>query len=243
MKRKYQASIFGDFSEIVPSPDVVKILLNLYQDKNLLPSTFQEISPYAKGPETRLKLSTPTTNEWIINFATHRVDVEKNPTDIKGNNIGPVEDFTKQAQELLNITLEEYKKKGNRIALITSEIAEEKPEAKLDKLYLLIYKPIDFYKKNLPFEWNSRFASKQTIDINNTSEPINVITSINRIKGQLTHPTTVLELDRIEINFDINTFHGNKDYRFDKDSIASFYDETTKIRGQLLSELEGLLNV
>jgi hypothetical protein len=60
---KYQASIFGNLADIYPTPEVISKLLMLFKDKNLLPSTFQEISVHTLRPQMRLRLSSQgTTN-------------------------------------------------------------------------------------------------------------------------------------------------------------------------------------
>lgn len=106
---KYQASLFGNLADISPTLEVISKLLMLFKDKNLLPSTIQEISVHTPRPQTRLRLSSQN-NEWNLNFATHRLDIEKNATDPKGQNLGTAEEFAEQAHELFNRILTEFKK-------------------------------------------------------------------------------------------------------------------------------------
>jgi hypothetical protein len=86
IKAKYQTNVFGNLADIAPSPEIISKLLMLFRDKNLLPSTFQEISPFSSGPQARLRLSS-SNDEWNVNFASHRIDIEINSTDPKGQNL------------------------------------------------------------------------------------------------------------------------------------------------------------
>lgn len=239
---KYQASIFGNLADISPSPELISKLLMLFKDKNLLPSTFQEISVHTPRSQTRLRLSSQN-NEWNLNFATHRLDIEKNATDPKGQNIGTVEEFAEQAHEFFNRILTEFKKKGNRISLITSGLLKEMPEEKLADIYDRLFNPIPFYGDNPPFEWNTRSVARRTLEIKSIQESINVITDINRVRGQLMQPNNILEFNRIEIGFDINTIQENQETRFTVDAIESFFSDANEIRNQILKDLEVFLDV
>lgn len=238
---KYQASIFGNLADISPSPEVISKLLTLFRDKNLLPSTFQEISQFTLGPQLRLQLSSPN-NEWVVNFLTHRIDIEKNPIEPKGENPGSIEEFTKEVSELFARILEEYRKKANRIALVTGGLLREMNDDKLTDIYYKLFKPIDFYQENLPFEWNSRCVGRVPFQIVSSIEQVNVVTTINRLRVNLVQLNTLVNLDRIEVSFDINTIHENQETRFDINSLNSFYLEATKLRSQILSNLEVLIN-
>ncbi len=239
---KYQASVFGNLADISPSPELISKLLMMFKDKNLLPSTFQEISVHTPQPQTRLRLSSQN-NEWTLNFATHRLNIEKNATDPKGQNLGTTEEFAEQAHELFNRILTEFKKKGNRISLITSGLLKEMPQEKLADIYDKLFKPIPFYGDNPPFEWNTRSVARMTLEINGIQESINVITDINRVRGQLMQPDNILEFDRIGIGFDINTIQENQETRFSVDAFESFFSGANEIRNQILKDLEVFLDV
>jgi hypothetical protein len=55
-------------------------------------------------------------------------------------------------------------------------------------------------------------------------------------------PDTILEFDRIEIGFDINTIQENQETRFSVDAIESFFSGANKIRNQILKDLEVFLD-
>lgn len=239
---KYMSSVFGNFTDIIPSPEIISKMLNLFRDKNLLPSTFQEISPAIRKPEIRLSLSS-SNNEWNISFATFRIDVEKQPLDIKGKSLGTVEEFEEEACEIFNRILSEFNKKGNRISLIAGGLLKEMTQQKLDDIYSRLFKPTKFYSDNKPSSWDFRSVARVDLNILGSQEKVNVITQINRKKGRMTKPDAVIEFDRMEVNFDINTIPENQDIRFDINSIKSFFSEVNSVRSQIIDQLEGFINV
>lgn len=228
---KYQGSVFVNLEEIVPSPDIISNLVGLFREENLLPSTFQEISK--SGIQTRIRLSS-LNNEWAVNFGTDRINIEKNPLDPKGGNIGRIEDFVEYVCKLFNLFLNQYKKKGNRISLITGGLLKEMTKKQLNEVFKKLFNPIAFYESNPPFEWRSRIAADIMADFNENKEALNVITDINRVRGQIMQPTTIMDFDRIEINFDINTKAENKETRFIMELINSFYINAIDIRKEIL---------
>jgi hypothetical protein len=240
---RYQASLFGNFEDIRPSPEIISKLLMLFRDKKLLPNTFQEISANAPGPQTRLRLSSEN-NQWNLNFATNRLDIEQIPrTDTKEKDIGTVEEFVKQACELFSRVLTEFKRRGNRISLITSGLLKEMSEEQLADIYNRLFKTIPFYHDNHAFEWNSRSVAKLPTVIGELEESINVITQINRVRGKTLAPIDAIEFDRIQIAFDINTIQENKETRFKIETVELFLSEANKIHNNLLKELLEFLNV
>lgn len=240
---KYQATVFGNFGDIQPTTDIISKVMTLFRDRGLIPGTFQELSQLAMGPQLRLRISSPN-NEWNINFATQRIDIEKNHVDPKGQNLGSPEVFTKEVCEFFSRILTEFNRKANRIALITSGLLKEMTQDRLNDIYCRLFRPIDFYKTNNPFEWNSRAVARITLDIAKNCEQLNVITNINRIQGQMVRPGDVgiLNFDRIETAFDINTAQENPETRFDTTCVDSFFSEAVDIRAKILKSLEVFLN-
>ena len=56
---RYQTSLFVNASEIIPSPEIISTLLDMFRDKGLLPTTFQEIGPQSVASIVRLQLNSP----------------------------------------------------------------------------------------------------------------------------------------------------------------------------------------
>lgn len=238
---KYQASLFVNATEIAPNPDVISTLLNMFRDKGLLPTTFQEIGPQGLIPLVRLRLNSPN-KEWGINFASNRIDIEKNPVMAGGRNMGEVHDFAKDAEVFFSRILGHFKKKGNRLSIITTGMLREMTDKQLSDIYAKLFRPLPYYERAVPFEWNSRCVSRIETRIGEASEPINVITSINRLRGQFVEPERVTQFDRIDVSFDINTVAENEDNRFVAESFKDFFNGALHIRSEILDQIRGIVN-
>lgn len=236
---RYQASVFVNLGEITPAPETISKMMLLFREENLLPSTFQEISQL--GVQTRIRLSS-LNNEWAINFGTDRINIEKNPIDVKGKNLGKIEDFTEHAFKLIVRVLSEIKKKGNRLSLLTNGLLNEMSSDKLDEIYYKLFNPIPFYSDNHPFEWKSKSVARTVTEMNRLREILNVITEINRVRGKMMQPP-FMDFDRIEIGFDINTIAENSESRFDIDSINNFYSNAIILRDDILGAISKCLSI
>lgn len=78
-----------------------------FSDKGFIPNIFQEINNLTPQPQNRFSLQS-SNNEWRINIATTRIDVEKNPTDLKGTNLGTEADFCKEATDFFVELLKDF---------------------------------------------------------------------------------------------------------------------------------------
>lgn len=237
---KYQVSFFLKASEIVPSPEVISTLLNMFHDKGLLPTTFQEIGPESPAMQVRLRLNSPN-NEWGINFASHRIDIEKNPVVADGANLGDLQAFCDEATDFLGRILGHFKKKGYRLSIMTSGMLREMNKNKLDSIYRKLFRPLPFYEATSPFEWNSRSVSNSVININKQEEQLNVITAINRLRGQFFGPTGVIPFERIDVSFDINTIPEHDENRFSFDSLKDFSEGALKVRATIIDQIRDII--
>lgn len=241
IKLKYQANIFVNAEDILPTPDVITSFLQVFRDKNLIPNTFQELGLASPQPQTRLRLSTPS-DEWTIAFATKLIDIRKNPTDPKGSNLGELSDFCSDALDLLQKILNIFTKRANRLALMTNSILEEMPEDRLTSTYLKLFNPPPFYKDNPPFEWNWRNVSEIPFQIKDLSNNLNAITMINRVQGDMTLPSGVTVFDRLQLSFDINTSRKNTENRFDISHIDNYFRQVTKLHDSMCQQMLEYIN-
>jgi hypothetical protein len=56
-------------------------------------------------------------------------------------------------------------------------------------------------------------------------------------------PSNILEFDRIEIGFDINTIQEDQETRFSVDAIESFFSGANEIHNQIVKDLKVFLDV
>ena len=239
-KLRYEASAFAQTHDISPTPDTITALIGLFRDKELIPSTFHEISATSPKSETRLRLSSDS-GEWNVNFPSTRANVIKRPTDIKGTNLGDVDVFCLDAARMLDKILGHFKKKANRLALITEYFLNEMTELEFENAYSKLFKPLKFYTEVSPFEWNWRSASKKAFKSEILDEQLNVITSINRVRGQFGTATENKFFDRLQLILDINTNPDNREFRFEIEHVDAFFGEIHKLHKSILDEIGGHL--
>ena len=236
---KYEASFFGRIEDIKPSPDTIAVLLEILRDKGLLPTTLHEIG--LRGPIARLRMASPD-NEWAIGFVSERIIFQKNMTKPKGANMGTLEEFGKEVAEFSKKILQRFPIKGTRLALVTGGMMAEMTEESLQKVYEGLFHPVRFYVDNRPTEWSSRSVAQRSLTVNGREERLNVLTDINRVRGEFSLADGVSSFDRIEVGFDINTLQRNVETRFDAESVADFYPKALKLRTDLLLQVEDLVN-
>jgi len=238
---QYQASIFVNASDIQPNPDTMTRLITLFRDKELIPSTFQEIGPKTPNPTLRLRMSS-SNNEWAINFASERIDIEKTTVGFDNERMGDIEVFYNEVCALYERILGIYTKKANRLSLISGYMLEEMGDVELNEKYFKLFSPPKFYVDNPPFEWNWRSASKYTAEFLGEDEYLNVITAINRAKGQLGKKGQIIPIDRIHLQYDINTVPENQDFRFEMPNIRAFLESVSELQKQFIAEQLEYLN-
>ena len=206
-----------------------------------MPNTFQEISPQSPSPQLRLRLNSQN-NEWGINFANYRIDIEKNPVTANGNNIGNTKDFIDEATDFISRILNHFNKEGHRVSLITSGFLQQMSDEQLDSIYNKLFNPLPFYNEEKSFEWNYRSVAHSTITIEDHDEKINVITNINRVRGQLAVPQGITVFDRIEVMFDINTIAEEDKKRFSATSLKDFFENALDVRDTILNQIGVIIN-
>lgn len=237
----YQASLFANLSDINFNSDNTIRVLNLFREYELIPTMFQELTPFHPSPILRPQFASPN-NEWVVRIATQRIDVEKNPINGLAENMGSLIEFTNRASVLINLFASEFGKKGKRIALRTNGLLENMEDEQLNRIYNTIFNPLRFYLNSQPKEWNTRSVSRINYEINSRMEMVNVITSISRIQGGLVQNNAPIQFDRISADFDINSIPENDNTRFEGTDLSQFYNKAIVTRNEILSEIEGVIN-
>jgi len=76
------------------------------------------------------------------------------------------------------------------------------------------------------------------VDINGTTERLNIITQVSRIQGDFIQEGGTFPFDRVQITFDITTYQGNTDPRFEMSAVKAFYPRALEIRDKILTMLK-----
>ncbi len=234
---KYHSSFFSNVGDIKPTPDVIIKFMEIFKDKNLLPSNYTIISI---KPETRLRLGT-SDSQWVVDFDLNRIMIQKNMITPTGDNLGNVEQFCDDIADIYGKILSVYPHVGARLALVTEGITNEMSGEKLDSIYRKIINPLPYYDKNMPYEWSVRHCSMVDIEISGKSDKVNVVTRMKRQQISLPEKDVIKSMDRLVINLEVNTDQNNSNQRFDIASIKSFNVEAMKIRQQIIDNIGSIV--
>ena len=132
-KLKYQASIFLNAIDMGATPKNISDMLTDFSDKGFIPNVFQEINNLTPQPQNRFCMQSPN-NEWRINIATTRIDIEKNPIDLKGANLGTETDFCKEAAIFFSRILKRFPRKSHRLAFVSRFLLREMSDEELNNI-------------------------------------------------------------------------------------------------------------
>jgi hypothetical protein len=237
---KYQIALFGSFEDISPKPDVLKYFIDAFADKQLIPTTFQELAP--TGLLNRMSLKS-TDDVWNIEFSSNRIDIHKSNQDIGVTKMNSLDDFISDSNFIIEKIIAKFPKKFNRLALVTQHLFREMKEDEMQSIFHNTVKTIELYKKNIPAEWNNRVVTRIPEKVNDKTEIFNVISEINRIKGNIRINSSPTPIDRVELKFDINTYQINTEYRFEIDDIKAFLVRANEIEKQLETEYVKLVTI
>jgi hypothetical protein len=237
---KYQIHFFANMAGLTPSADIITALLNAFRGEGLLPSTFQEFKLPLQEPELRLRFSSPS-GEWVIDFDSGRITLDKNSGKPLGANLGEPEEFVRDAVNMLGRILQLFPRKATRLSLVTDGLMAEMPDHTLTDLYSQVVVPSAFYRENPPIAWNTRSLSRVSTVLAGNQEQVNVITQVNRVQGKLLKQGG-LPFDRIQILFDVNTYQANSEPRFGIPEVSEFYASALKTRDTILKDLKERLH-
>jgi hypothetical protein len=244
MKMKYQASIFGSIGDIEVTPDNTKTLIDLFSEKELIPSISYELEIAERvtlSPRARMGFAS-ADQEWTIDFRADKIQIVKRATEPHGANLGALDKFCSDVSVLFDKVTSKFKKRANRIALVTDVLLEEMTDEVLFETYLKLFKMPKFYGENQPFEWDWRTASREPIDLEGLNETLNIIVRISRSSGEFQLKGEVTPFDRVRLAFDINTVPHNKEHRFDSQNIVSFYNQTLELHNSLSAKVTEFIN-
>lgn len=230
---RYQTVLFGNFEDIGPKPDVLKYFIDRFSDKELIPTTFQELTP--QGPINRFSLIT-SDEVWLLEFTSNRLDIQKTNKNVGVTAMGTLEQFILDIKGMIIVIDDKFPRKFNRLSLVTRHLLKPMDAKKFSAVYSKLNNSIEIYKKNEIADWKNRTVSRIPYKVGDEEELFNVISEIKRTKGTLNINSKVENIDRVELHFDINTYQGNTDYRFDYKLFESFLDVAYKLETELKAE-------
>ncbi|MGD1010565.1 MAG: hypothetical protein ABR951_10485 [Candidatus Aminicenantales bacterium] len=242
VKFKYQASIFLDAKDITPNTETVLTLVGQLKEHGFISGTFQEIMPPILHPQPRLRLMSQN-EEWNIGIASQKIDIEKIPIDLKGDNLGELDVYCSEAMSFFAKIYEKYPKKAHRLALITTYLLGEMTEPKLSSINETLFNQPSFYKENPPFDWDWKSTARIEKEFAKLIEPLNIACILQRRKGDFQVKDQSMSFDRIFVTLDINTVSTTSECRFEFPHVKAFYDIAQVMHSDLLKSITEFISV
>lgn len=244
----YRASVFTDTIEA--TSDNISKLLNTFSYKGLLPNVFQEplvtageiqiiggLNPTVMSPVLELKSS---NGKFLIRFARGRIDIITTKISLT-DDIGDRKQFFSESEDCFKKINNLFNSNFNRIAFASSSLLKKMDDNELNNVYMKMLNPIDFYRINIPPEWNLRQVGKYPIQLKERNEIINVISNVSRMEVKIDANSMVTKSDRMILDFDINTDPRNLDKRFTIEEYCIFSDRILSIQDQIIDQYNKLI--
>lgn len=236
IKVRYQAAAF--LPGIEANSVNISRMMEIFADRRLLPTTQSELPVAGPLPQMQVRFNLKSANnEWDIHFGIDRIDITKNATDAKGDNLGAIEQFCADVADIFAKISSKFPQQANRIALSSNVMLKEMKENILNDIYLKLFNPVKLYSENTPAEWSSRAAARIRKKTGGNEEIFNFVADISRINGLININQEAKPIDRVAINIDVNSISGNTAYRFAAKEVEDFYKNVSIWHNELLNDI------
>ena len=231
----YKLSTFSNYSFLSYNKnDVIKVL-SVFDDPTLAPGTMQEI--HFDGVVSQRMQFVAQNGLFVMVINSDRIDISLTSNEREGFSKAKipeiVEELTKSMEKLFSV-FEDRVSIPNRLAWNTSyvyfDISED--EKKLFRARFL--KDLEFFENSRLDDTVIRYAGQREAIIENQLEKINVLATIN---SYVTDPGTEIEINGFRIDYDINTWQGNRLNRFHSPGIKEFVDKAVLLQNELNNEI------
>jgi len=236
---KFQVCYFTDLSTVEPTAETIASLAKEFNDRRLLPTTYQEVGPL--GSTMRLRLQT-TDREWAVDLDRNKIDVHKNAVSPSAENLGFLSQFSGDTHDIITRLLNVFPSKANRLALVTKGWLRDLSDEAMKRAYTQLLHPLPYFEESPPVEWSSRSVRRVSVRLRDTEETMNVILGAGRAQGRFLLDSPQPPFEGILVEVDINTYQGNTDTRFTADSLPEFLEHAVQVRNLLLQQLRERLD-
>lgn len=238
--RVYKISIFGDFSDILPTAENMMYFLEQLKDDGLVPSVFNELKIENGNPAPqnfqRIALLSNDGFERIP-IASERIDYEIRTTE----DIQRSEEWFENAREkivrVFGVIFNHFNKQASRLALNAENLMIDLTHEEVVAFYDRFPNPISIYDKTKLSDFATSLMIRDDIDVGDKNETINVITQIERTDLKKNVDNQTIDSEGFIIRGDINTVAENAIQRFDINNIGTFIDVVTPLWGSIIREL------
>lgn len=207
---KIQVSLFGDFSHITPTEEIIKNCISAFFQLGMLPTgNVQEIDPSTNRLEPRLSLQS-MRNGLSVNFLTNRIDFMVMP--IQGTPAASVttEMFCAQVLEIASSLYKILDISFKRVGYVNEKFLTPLSPEKLETLRRIFTNDsFDIFPERHAVEWGVRNVVSDTFNRSAESE-VNIIYSLSKVKVQMGDLNGHREFETLHLTTDINTLQDKK---------------------------------
>ncbi len=243
--RNYKISVFGNFTDIIPTPENIAFLVEVFRHENLMPSIFQEVkidnnNPQIPQQQSRIALISADSTEQIA-ILSERIDYEiRTKTDVEISD-EVLETYNEKIKRIFNVLFDHFKKQSTRLALNTENYVINLSDDEVVKFLSKFSNPISVYTEKEMKEWNTRLMIRKEIPINDQSENFNIITIIAKIPMKKIENNVEKNFSGFTIMTDINTVAENTSSRFGINEVSEFMGLANSWWKKIITEIHGAI--
>lgn len=203
VRLKYQVTIFGDFSHILPSEEIIKICIGEFFASGLLPGNLQELDSRTNKMEPRLSLQSMRTG-LNINFLSNRIDFLSTPMPGTPAASVSLASFVKEVGETLARIVSAFPISFSRMGFVVETFFRPIALETLDKLRRrLMSQEISLFPELPSVEWGVRNVVCKKLG-GAVNQDVNLIYNISQVKVQMGDATGHREFETVHLLVDIN---------------------------------------
>jgi hypothetical protein len=201
---KIQVSLFGDYSHITPTEEIIKDCISAFFQLGMLPSgNVQEMDPNTNRLEPRLSLQS-MRNGISVNFLSNRIDFLVMPLPNSPGASLNAESFCVQVNQIATSLKKVLGVTFNRVGFAAERFLAPITPEKLETLRKkFTTEAFTIFPDKPVVEWNIRNVVLDRFD-KNVDQDVNVIYNISKVKVQLGDHTGLREFDTLHLTTDIN---------------------------------------
>jgi hypothetical protein len=243
---KFTLVLFGSYASITPDLENVQYFVSELFKKEFVPSFFDEVSvkiatnkDLNQTTNTRRIALNKINGTWGVRLHSDRIEIEyKNLPFLSSSSANAIglnlEEFKKEAVEILSIIEKKFTNRHNRIGIIITHQIDSKSSNLLKKSSS---KKLSTLESEEIVEWSQKVLIRKKYNINDKQETVNISKDIAQGKNILVINNNQIKIEDAILTFDINTIPENKDNRFDAATVQSFLDIANTLQKQLTQEL------
>lgn len=234
---RHQIVVFGSYDDITPNMDNIKYFIDVFADKNLIPSQFKEISLNLTGNTvkntdlSRLSL-TSTNGMWNIRFNIDRIDFVLTNSNIGKVDMPNTELFITEVEDILTKVHKKFPKTHKRVGLVSQYLFKN---IDTNQSSQKANKTIKFFNEKPIIEWSNKTTTRMTIHIPE-QEVVNISNELRWVKTNIKVEDKNTLFDGLLLSVDVNTINENQNYRFNSNNIKVLLKEISKIGAEIKAQ-------